>query len=95
MQSAIGCSYENTNGPFGFNTRCTCRNSRADVVDLGDRVGAERRVDRLGAEEGEVGEVTLAPLDLHLFVLGTLAGMRETSVGAVERDHDRTLRVRT
>ena len=69
-----GARSENTNGPFGFSTRCTCRNSRADVVDLGDRVGAERDVDRLGPEEGEVGEVTRAPLDLHLFALGALRG---------------------
>ena len=61
------------------------------VVDLGDGVAAERDVDRLGAQEREVGEVTLAPLDLHLGPFRARARLGETRVRPVERDDHRAL----
>ena len=43
-----------------------------DVFDLRERVGAEHRVDGVGTQEREIGEVTLAELDLGLLGFGTL-----------------------
>jgi hypothetical protein len=59
------------------------------VVDLGDRRRAEHDVDRLGAEEGELGQIADAPLDLHLGLERALARSGEVPVGAVEGDDDR------
>jgi len=56
------------------------------VLDLGDRVRAERGVDRFGAEEREVGEVALAPLDLHLVALGPLARRADAQAQDISED---------
>ena len=48
-----------------------------DVVDLGERVGAEHRVDGVGTQEREIGEVALAELDLRLLGFGALPCLLE------------------
>ncbi len=62
-----------------------------EVLDLVDHAGGEREIDRVGAEEREVGRVALVPLDAHLGVVGVLARERELRRGSVDRDHVRAL----
>ena len=62
-----------------------------EVVDLADRVGAERDVDRVGAEEREVGEVAAVPLDPHLGACRALARDLDLVGGRVDRDDGRAL----
>ena len=49
------------------------------VADLAHRVRAEHDVDRLGPQEGEIGDVALVPLDPHRGLLAERAGAVEHS----------------
>jgi hypothetical protein len=65
-----------------------------DAVEVGDRrqrVDAQRDVDRVRADEREVGEVAVAQLDLRLFALDEAARVADLFVGIVHRDHARAL----
>ena len=59
--------------------------------DLGQRVHANHEVDGVGAQEREIGEVALVPVDPHLGRMVTFAGDREALVGPVDADHHRSL----
>ncbi len=62
-----------------------------DVLDFAEHACGEREVDRVGAQEREVGGVALVPLDPHLGRVGELASQRELCGRAIERDDVRAV----
>ena len=57
-----------------------------EILDLAQGEHAEHQIDRVGAQEGKIGEISAVPLDPDLLGLGELARPRELRRRCVERD---------
>ena len=90
-RARIGWSWENTNAAPGAQHAVDLAEQPVEVLDLVHDAGRQREVDRVGAEEREVGGVALVPLDPDLGRVGELAAERELRRGHVDRDHVRAL----
>ena len=57
-----------------------------EILDVAEGVGREDQVDRVGPQEGQVGEVAVAELDLDLLALAQPAGERQLLGREVDAD---------
>ena len=62
-----------------------------EVLDFVHEGGGQREIDRVGAQEGQVGRVALVPLDPDLGRVRELAAEGELRGRRVDRDHVRAL----